>query len=470
MGKILKFCSSCDEGFAEKFTFCPDCGAPLQAFEMNPVQTEQPVQKAAVPEPPSFEAATPVEPETPAFIAEPVKEEIPVREPAPTVDDIAFASAPTAEVPVIGDVPADPEPVKADTAAAAPVDINNEISTAASADNGRKQAFMTPGGFLFEAEPRYADEVRHSIPSPLLSKDGDGYAITVIEEKNGAQRNWLLLGSLIFMVTVALGAWGISLFQKSLDVGAIGDEGSIALLLDDVPMPTDEMEEKKDKDKGGGGGGGGREDKRETSQGDLADQSKTPTRPPDVNTPRMENPSLVLPPPQTEGNRKFDKLYDKWGDPNSKFTGFSNGPGTGGGQGTGQGTGQGSGNGTGQGSGSGSGSGGGNGNGNGDGNGDGDGAPPAAVAKVTQPLRILSKQKAQYTDEARKNNVQGTVTLRVTFNANGSIGGITTIKGLPYGLTEQAIAAARAIRFEPEMVNGSARTTSRPVSFSFNIY
>ena len=92
------------------------------------------------------------------------------------------------------------------------------------------------------------------------------------------------------------------------------------------------------------------------------------------------------------------------------------------------------------------------------------------MAKVSEPLKILYKQKAQYTDAARQNNVQGTVTLRVTFLASGGIGGITTIKGLPYGLTEQAIAAARAMKFDPEKVNGVARTTSRPVSFSFNIY
>ena len=89
---------------------------------------------------------------------------------------------------------------------------------------------------------------------------------------------------------------------------------------------------------------------------------------------------------------------------------------------------------------------------------------------MTQPLRITYKQKAQYTDAARTNGVQGTVTLRVTFLASGGIGSITTVKGLPHGLTEQAIAAARSMRFEPEMAGGVPRTTTRPVSFTFNIY
>ena len=44
MGKLVKYCSTCDEGFAERFAFCPVCGATLQAFQMNPVAAE-----AAVP-------------------------------------------------------------------------------------------------------------------------------------------------------------------------------------------------------------------------------------------------------------------------------------------------------------------------------------------------------------------------------------------------------------------------------------
>ena len=89
---------------------------------------------------------------------------------------------------------------------------------------------------------------------------------------------------------------------------------------------------------------------------------------------------------------------------------------------------------------------------------------------MSQPLKILAKPKAQYTDAARTNQVQGNVTLRVTFLASGGIGSIRTVKGLPHGLTEQAIAAARAMRFEPEKVNGVPRTTTRPVTYAFNIY
>lgn len=437
MGKILKYCNSCDEGFGERFTFCPDCGGQLQAVEMNPLP----------------EARTP-EPEAPKFLSEQGRngrEE--AFETRPIEAEIAFASADTEEIPVARHEPS----------------VTNEpASEQKSTDTSRQSASAGNGKVFVTSKPLDADSQR-GVPEPIVVKDEDGYHITVIEEKNVRQRNWLFLGAAIFMLSATIIAWGVSLFSKSLDIGAIGDDRNIAFLLDEVPLSVEEDQVKKDKEKGGGGGGGGREEQQETSQGDLADQSRTPTRPPDVRTPRLENPSLQLPHPQTEGDRKFPKEFDRWGDPNSKFLGLSNGPGKGGGIGTGDGTGQGSGIGTGAGSGRGSGSGGGNGDGNGDGDGPGGDAPPP-VAKVTQPLRILYKQKALYTDEARQNNIQGTVTLRVTFLASGAIGPITTIKGLPYGLTEQAIAAARAMKFEPEMVNGVPRTTTRPVIFTFNLY
>jgi hypothetical protein len=37
MGKIVKYCAACDESFAEKFAFCPNCGQAMSAFEMNPL-------------------------------------------------------------------------------------------------------------------------------------------------------------------------------------------------------------------------------------------------------------------------------------------------------------------------------------------------------------------------------------------------------------------------------------------------
>jgi TonB family protein len=247
----------------------------------------------------------------------------------------------------------------------------------------------------------------------------------------------------------------------------------IASLLDDVPMPVEEEKEQPKDKNAGGGGGGGKNEPDPVNQGDLANQTKNPIRPPDVNVPRNDNFELKLPTPSTEGNKTFEQKYGVYGDPNSRFGKLSNGPGTGGGIGTGNGTGQGSGNGTGAGSGSGSGYGAGDGDGNGNGSGSGvggRGAPPPPPTGVTTPLSILSKPRPGYTDSARTNNVQGTVRLRVTFNANGTIGSISPVSGLPNGLTEQAIAAARQIRFEPKKINGVPVSVTKVVEYSFSIY
>ncbi len=427
MGKIVKYCSSCDEGFAEKFGFCPDCGAPLQAFEMNPVENEiETVSAAPAPIENGFEA-------TPVDIIEP-------EAPAPV-----FAQAEDEAAEIV-----EPEEEW----------VEEESQVAATAP------------IFYQPTTLYADEPSPNF-EPAYSRPAAGeYAVTVIQEKNSKQRNILLLGASILMLTLSVGGWGVSLFQKELALGAIGDGTSLAYLGVDVPMVVDEEQEEKEKEKGGGGGGGGREDQEETSQGDLADQSKNPTIRPDVRIYKTDNPNFLKQDiATTEGDRKFAKVYDRYGDPNSRFAGLSNGPGFGGGQGTGYGQGQGSGNGTGAGSGSGSGSGGGNGDGNGDGSGSGGrGAPPPVVAKVTSPLRIISKPQAKYTDAGRTNNIQGSVRLKVVLLANGQVGSITPVTRLPHGLTEQAIAAARQLRFEPAKVNGAPISKSITIDYSFTIY
>ncbi len=97
-----------------------------------------------------------------------------------------------------------------------------------------------------------------------------------------------------------------------------------------------------------------------------------------------------------------------------------------------------------------------------------DGGPPASVARVESPLKILTKPKAGFTDEARQANIQGSVTLKVTFLAAGKIGDVTPITKLPYGLTEKAVAAARGITFEPRKVNGVPIGTVSTVVYNFS--
>lgn len=448
MGKIVKYCSSCDEGFAEKFGFCPNCAAPLQAFEMNPLGKEDAADNAVIEMPAAVEEKAP---DTISVSAADAVLEIPDE----TVHDEVYEAPATAAfladepIEVVNADVRDEEPAKTEPSWTAPA------TTPAYAES-------------------YAGTGFHNYDPGVVSKEDDGgYYVTVIQEKNGKQRNLLLLGSLIFMVTLAFGSYIISLFQKDLFVGAIGDERSLAYLLDEVPIVEEKEELKKNEDKGGGGGGGGKNDPKPVNQGDPPDQTPDPIRPPDPKIPKLSNPDLVLPPPSTQGNLKTEKKYGQWGDPTSRFGDLSSGPGSGGGMGTGVGTGAGSGRGTGMGSGTGSGAGSGYGDGYGDGTGGGRGTggePPPSMVGKSSAVRIISKPQAKYNDEGRTAGVQGSVRLKVTLLANGSVGSITPVTRLPHGLTEQAIAAARLIKFEPKMQNGIKVPVTVTIDYTFSIY
>lgn len=106
----------------------------------------------------------------------------------------------------------------------------------------------------------------------------------------------------------------------------------------------------------------------------------------------------------------------------------------------------------------------------GNGIGNGNSQKTSQNAEITSGVRILSKVRSNYTDAARKNGIEGTVRLRVTFLASGEIGSISIATALPYGLTEQAIAAARQIKFTPAAKNGIAYTVAKLVEYSFSLY
>lgn len=85
-------------------------------------------------------------------------------------------------------------------------------------------------------------------------------------------------------------------------------------------------------------------------------------------------------------------------------------------------------------------------------------------------LRVLFKQRPPYTELARQYNISGVVKLRVIFKADGTIGDISVTEAMPFGLTENAIWAARLMRFEPARRNGVAYSVRKVVHFNFLIY
>lgn len=85
-------------------------------------------------------------------------------------------------------------------------------------------------------------------------------------------------------------------------------------------------------------------------------------------------------------------------------------------------------------------------------------------------LHLIIKPKPKYTDVARQKNITGSVRMRVTFFPNGSIGAVTPVTYLGYGLTEQAIEAASKIAFLPQRRNDKKVGVTRVVIYTFTIY
>ena len=83
---------------------------------------------------------------------------------------------------------------------------------------------------------------------------------------------------------------------------------------------------------------------------------------------------------------------------------------------------------------------------------------------------MLSKPEPQYTEEARRSGITGTVILRVVFSRSGEVTNIRALQPLAGGLTEKAIAAARQIQFVPAKKNGQPVSMYMQLEYNFNLY
>jgi TonB family protein len=98
-----------------------------------------------------------------------------------------------------------------------------------------------------------------------------------------------------------------------------------------------------------------------------------------------------------------------------------------------------------------------------------------AQTETDKTVKILSKPRADYTDAARTNNVEGRVQVRVTFLADGTIGNIGDVAEnhedlRKHGLVKAAMEAAQKIKFEPAVKNGKPISVTKTLTYSFILY
>ena len=83
---------------------------------------------------------------------------------------------------------------------------------------------------------------------------------------------------------------------------------------------------------------------------------------------------------------------------------------------------------------------------------------------------LVKRVEPKYTKDARKHKVTGSVIIRCIFSSTGKVTDIRVISGLPDGLTEKAVAAARLIRFKPAMMNGKPVSMYMQIEYNFNLH
>ena len=208
----------------------------------------------------------------------------------------------------------------------------------------------------------------------------------------------------------------------------------------------------------GGGGGGGTRSPLAASKGALPKAAPRQFTPPRVEPIHTEPKLAMEPTVVVAANTPLPVLnLAQLGDPNGLPGPPSNGRGAGGGIGDGDGGGVGPGHGLGVGPGNDYGSGG--------------GAPfgSARGRGPAMPATLIWKIEPEYSDEARRAKVQGTVVLYLEVDEEGRPRNVHVQQGLGLGLDAKAIDAVMRWKFRPGRRNGRPIATRAMVEVNFRL-
>jgi periplasmic protein TonB len=198
-----------------------------------------------------------------------------------------------------------------------------------------------------------------------------------------------------------------------------------------------------------GGGGGGDRSLLPASKGRLPKTAVRQFVPPSAvianAAPRLTMDAAILAPPDVV---LPNVSMPNYGDPLGKIGPPSNGTGSGGGIGSGKGGGVGSGTGGGVGPGD---------------NGGFGGGVYSIGGGVSKPVAIYYPEP-EYSDEARRARLQGTVVVELVVDPNGHTRNLKVLQSLGLGLDEQALKTVATWRFKPALKDG------KPVPVIADVY
>ena len=365
-------------------------------------------------------------------------------------------------------------------------DFGKRLPRAQSASELR---FLLPDEALFERLPRIIhanwEEFKRN-PHGFLSQLWRG------DDSNPVRRRRLQTGTatamasylLVFTTLIVAGALNLSKTEKPSDMKVIEyiklpsplpPETRAETGPDNVPTGRGGIigGSKATADPARGGGGGGRNEITVATSGNPPQMSPLPQVMPPDPRPVRTDPTLIVP-ETTVGDEALSKPLPrptgvKDGADAVPSSGTGNHAGIGNGIGTGVGPGAGAGQGPGRINNQGSGEATQGGGLSTDSNDLGTGVEIFDATQSLQP-RILWKERAAYTEEARQKGVRGMVILSLVFGTDGQIHNIQVMRGLPQGLTETAIEAAKKIRFRPAIKNGTPVNVRMQVVYEFNLF
>ena len=225
-------------------------------------------------------------------------------------------------------------------------------------------------------------------------------------------------------------------------------------------MPLDRIVWIAEPGPGGGGGGGGNKSPEPPRKIELPGKEKITVpveKKPAPTPPKVEEPepppleALNIPAMNMAASQQTLPGTIQSGNVASESQGSGNGGGAGTGTGTGIGSGQGSGLGPGRGGGTG-------------------GGAYRPGAGITLP-RVLQEAKPQYTADAMRAKVQGSVWLECIVMPDGSVGDVRVTKSLDpiFGLDQEAIKAAKLWRFSPGMRQGEPVPVIITIELTFTL-
>jgi TonB family protein len=96
-------------------------------------------------------------------------------------------------------------------------------------------------------------------------------------------------------------------------------------------------------------------------------------------------------------------------------------------------------------------------------------ADPIVVSGGMTPPKLVSKVEPSYTDDARASKIQGTVLLSIVVDTDGNATDIQLVRGIGYGLDEEAVKAINVWKFSPGLKGGVPVPVNAKIEVNFRL-